>query len=171
MHPLFWILIACGAVFAATLVSNILWSFSGVWERMDNTSKIAARERIRLAQFGCLVLGKRVVVGGAQRFIGLAIGSHLWMRRRDYGLAFLSNEGFPKEVAQQIEGQVMARYRVKLSDDHNFLEGVFVPFRVEFSSEPPRVTAMHAQPSVPRKYRRTEMIVDEEVATAAPGAK
>jgi hypothetical protein len=167
MHVTFWLLVLCGSVFLVTLLSGLFYSFSGVWERMDNTSKIASRERIRLAQFGCFVLGKRVVVGGNQHFFGLAFGAHLWMRRRDYGLPFLTSEGFPPAVAKQVEGQIQARYQLQLSNDRNFLEGVFIPYRVEFSSEPPRVTAMHPQPSVPRKYRRIEMIMDSEIATVS----
>jgi len=166
-----WLLIACGIVVIATFITGLVYSFSGVWERMDNSSKLAARERIRLMQFGCFVIGRRVVVGGVQHFVALALGPHLWMRRRDFGINYLASEGFPSEVASQIEGQVMARYRLELSDDHNFLDGVFVPFRVEFSSEPPRVTAMHAQRPVPRKYRRIEMIVEEKAVTVSSGVE
>lgn len=166
-----WLLIAFGIVLVSAFITGLLYSFSGVWERMDNSSKLAARERIRLTQFGCFVMGRRVVVGGVQHFTALALGPYLWMRRRDYGINYLTSEGFPREVARHVEGHVIARYRLKLSDDHHFLDGVFVPFRVEFSSEPPRVTAMHPQPPVRRKYRRIEMILDKEVATASSGAK
>jgi hypothetical protein len=169
MHIIYWLLVLLGLVFVASVVVRLLLKKTGVWERMDNASQIAARERIRLAQFGCFVMGTRVVVGGQQNFMGLAFGPHLWMRRRDFGLPFLTSEGFPEAVARQVEGQIMAGYRLQISGDRNFLEGVFVPYRVEFSSEPPRVTAMHAQPPVPRKYRRIETIVDKEVAGVSQG--
>jgi hypothetical protein len=56
----------------------------------------------------------------------------------------------------------MARYRLQLSRDGLLMKGVFIPFRVEFSLQPPRVTAMHAQHPVPRTYRRIEAILDKE---------
>lgn len=161
-----WLLLGCATLLLASLLLGSLFSFAGVWERMDNMSNFATRERIRLVQFGCVVLGKRTVVGGQQRFLGFAFGPALWLRRRDFGLAFLQNEGFPNGVAREVEGQVVAQYKLQLSQDHHFLEGVFVPFRIDFTAEPPAITAIKAQTPVPRKYRRIETIIDTKMAAA-----
>ena len=170
MDPIAWVLIAISALVFIVVVSSIIFSFAGVWERVDDSVQLSGRERIRLVQFIVFVLGKRVVAGGQQSFFGFAFGNTLWLRRRDRGILHLKHEGFPDEVAKQVEGQVMAQYRLHLSKDHNFLNGVFIPYRVEFSARPPRVTAMHPQPPVPRRYRRVELIVEPKLAAAASPA-
>lgn len=166
MDLIVWIILLCGILLFAMLLTSLFYSFSGVWERMDEVSPVVARERIRLAQFGPLVLGNCNVVGGQQSFFGFALGPALWLRRRDRGVPFLAREGFPEAIAKQVEGQIMARYRMRLASDRNFMNGIFIPYRVEFSLQPPRVTAMHAQAAVSRRYRRVELVLDKQVAAA-----
>lgn len=171
MNVTIWLIVLCGAIFAATLIASLIFSFNGIWERMDSASSLAKRERIRLSQLGFLVVGKRTVVGGYQTFFGIAIGPQLWMRRRDFGIAFLAREGFPEDIAKQVEGQVLGKYRLRLSQDRDFLTGDFVPYRVEFSGKPPYVTAINEQTHVPRKYRRIESLFDEDIAAVSSSAK
>lgn len=171
MNVTIWLLLFCGAVFAATLITSLVFSFNGIWERMDSASPLAKRERIRLSQLGCFVIGKRLIVGGHQSFFGVAIGPQLWMRRRDFGVVSLTREGFPEDIAKQVEGQVLGKYRLQLSQDRDFLTGDFVPYRVEFSGKPPYITAINEQTPVPRKYRRIESLFDEDIAVVSSSAK
>lgn len=171
MNPLFWLLILAATFILAAFLFSLVYAFGGIWERMDDLSKTATRERIKLAQFGFIVIGSRIVVGGQQSFFGFAFANTLWLRRRDKGMAFLTHEGFPEGVAKQVEGQVMARYRLHLSKDRQFINGVFIPYRVEFSADPPRVTAMHPQAPLPRKYRRLDLVVEKEVIAASTTAE
>lgn len=168
MHLVTWLFVGLlGLLLAIAFLSQFSCSFSGLWERIDSATPIARRERIRLAQFGFILLGTRKVVGGKQSFLGLAFGPFAWLRRRDYGIRFLGKEGFPEPIAKQVEGQVMAKYQLKLKCDQNLLEGSFIPYKVEFTIQPAQVTAMHPQDPLPRKYRRIETIVETEPAFTA----
>ena len=139
---------------------GFLYPVSGVWERMEDEQdkNLYAKDQMTLAQLGPLVMGKQELASGRRSFLGLMFGPYLVMRRRDYGTSLLMKQGFPEPIAKQLEGQVMVRLRLKLSSDRLFLNGQYVPYKVEFNLEPPSVTSMHALKPVARNYRRVELI-------------
>ena len=168
MDLMIWLLVIGGAFLAAMIASSLIYRFSGVWQRMDASSPHATREKIELTQFAFFVLGERVVVGGYQSFFGFALGPILWLRRRDFGILSLTHQGFPDTIARLVQGQLMAKYKLKLSDDGVMLSGSFTPYKVEFSTDPAKIKSISPQPKVQRQYRRVETIVEKEIAIATP---
>ena len=149
------------------VILSLIFSVSGVWERIEKSGEgEAVRERITLGQFGPFIVGRRDLAGGHQTFFGLAFANRIWLRRRDFGVSILVKQGFPQEIARQLEGQVMVHLNLQLSHDRLFLNGVVVPYKVEFTHQPPRVTAMHALEPIARSYRRVELVSTKRVANA-----
>ncbi len=145
--------------FISVMAVSSLYSVSGVWERIENReSGGAAKEKISLGQLGPVVVGRRELAGGYQTFFGIALARTIWLKRRDYGSTILMQQGFPKEIVSQLEGQVLVRFKLRLSKDKLFLEGVLIPYKIEFTHQPPTITSMHALDAIPRKYHRAELI-------------
>lgn len=139
-------------------VINALFSVSGVWEKEKEPERPQDRERLTLGQFGPFVVGRAEFNGGYQSYSGLALGPKVWLRRRDYGIPGLIRQGFPKEIAADVEGQVMAKLRLHLSSDRIYLVGYFLPYKVSFKQSPPQVLSMVALEPKKRRYRRVEYV-------------
>jgi hypothetical protein len=118
---------------------------------------------MELAQLGPFVTGRRDVIGGHQEFSGYLVGRSMRMVRRDHGVESLTALGFPEGIAKQLDGEVTARLKLRVVDGM-FLEGVFIPQKVEFTHRPPKVTkAFYLQPQG-RRYRRVVPIPVEDDA-------
>ena len=151
------------AALAATAVGWLLlaWIYrvTGTWERVlasDEAEEGGRAERITFGQLGPFVTGRRDVAGGYQQFSGMLVGPRLSLTRRDHGVLALARMGFPDGVAEKLQGEVMAHLKLRVVDGGLFLEGTFEPVKIEFTHQPPRVTAMVLQPPQPRRYRRVQ---------------
>lgn len=138
---------------------NTIFAVSGCWERESGTgSKAVEREMINLGQFGPFVVGRTELNGGYQSYSGVALGPWLWLKRRDYGVASLVRQGFPREVSVDVEGLVMAKLHLVLSADKLHLNGQFFPCKVAFSRVPPKVLSVKELEPQKRLYRKVEYI-------------
>lgn len=151
------ILSATGGIAAVWFLSTLVFRVAGTWERVlsDEEEEQGKRgERLSLGQLGPLVKGRREVSGGYQEFSGLMLGRTLRLNRRDHGVKALLAQGFPDTIAKQLDGEVMARMTFKLTGGGAFLEGAFMPQKIEFTHQPPRITSAHFLDPQPRTYRR-----------------
>lgn len=147
------------------LLSTFIWRVTGTWERVltdDERAEGAKKERITFGQLGPFVTGRRDVKGGYQEYSGLMFGPRLTLTRRDHGLKALTSMGFPEGVAKKLDGEVMARLKLSLTDGGLYLSGSFEPQKVEFTHQPERVTGMFFLPGQPRRYRRVEHVEARE---------
>lgn len=152
------IAVLLGAV-AGWLLLAWIFRVTGTWERVltaEEHEEGMRAERVTFGQLGPFVTGRRDVAGGYQQYSGMLVGSRLSLTRRDYGKQALTRMGFPEGVADKLEGEVMAHLKLRVVDSGLFLEGTFEPLKVEFTHQPPRVTAMVAQPEQRRRYRRVQ---------------
>ena len=146
------------------LLLGVLCPVSGQWERVfDEGNSAFAKERISLGQFGPFVVGRRELMGGYQSYSGFIWGKTLYLKRRDFGVEQLKHQGFPPPIAQKIEGEVLGHLRLSLSANSLFLAGVFVPYKVQFTHTPAKITAILPQPALPRTYRRVQPVENPSV--------
>lgn len=151
------LLVGLVAGFALWALSALLFRVSGTWERVlsdEEKARGTHAERITLVQLGPLVRGRRDVVGGYQEFSGYVVGRSVRLARRDHGVASLAAQGFPEPVAKQLDGEVMARLRLRLADGGTSLAGQFLPQKVEFTHRPPKITSAYFLDAQHRAYRR-----------------
>jgi hypothetical protein len=147
---------------ALWVLSTFVWRMAGTWQRVLTDEEIdegQRAERVTLAQLGPFVTGRRDVRGGFQEYSGLAFGWTVSLTRRDHGQEALEAMGFPEGVAKKLSGEVMAKLKLTLVDGVE-LRGTFEPMKVEFTHQPPRVTAMFPLPKKPRTYRKVEGVLD-----------
>lgn len=136
-----------------------LYRVTGTWERVlsaEEQEEGLRAERVTFGQLGPFVTGRRDVPGGYQQYAGMLTGPRLTLTRRDYGKPALMRMGFPEGVADKLEGEVMANLKLRVVDGGMFLEGSFEPLKVEFTHQPPRITALVPQPAQRRRYRRVQ---------------
>lgn len=147
-------LVALLAVLGAAFwfVRALFLPLGGSWERVDDAG---ASEQIHLVQFGPFVRGRRVVSGGFQEFAGILRGRTVFLTRRDYGAAMITAQGFPPAIATKIDGTITARLRLTLSAEGDALFGTFSPQKIEFTHEPPAISARTYQAPTHRRYRRS----------------
>jgi hypothetical protein len=141
----------------------LVFRVSGTWERVltqDEIDEGLRAERITLAQLGPFVTGRRDVKGGHQEYSGLIVGRTVKLSRRDHGVASLAGLGFPEAIAKKLDGEIMARLKLSLTDGGLFLDGTFEPQKVEFTHQPPKVTSMFFLAPQRRRYRRVEAVKD-----------
>jgi len=147
------------SLIALWFLINAFFSFSGTWEReVKELTQLAEKERISLGQFGPFVVGRCELSGGYQTFSGLALGPKVWLKRRDYGVPLLIRHGFSREIAIDLEGQVLARLRLSLSGDRLDLIGYFIPYKVSFSHNPAKVLSITALEPQLRKYSKVQYL-------------
>ena len=161
---------ALGSAGALWLLSTFVFRVGGTWERVLSKAEIADGvrvERITLGQLGPFVTGRRDVVGGHQEYSGIVVGRRVTLTRRDHGKKSLAAMGFPDAVAQKLDGEIMARLKLTLTDGGISLAGTFEPQKVEFTHQPPRVTGMYFLPGQKRRYRRVEPVDALEPAVPA----
>ncbi len=111
-----------------------------------------------LKQIGFIVFGSQTVHGGKQRFFGFAFGRKVWLKRRDYGIPALEQQGFPKEVAKLVQGRVLLKLHLKLSPDKLFLTGDALPYKIEFFEDGSGIKSVSEVSPTPRNYHRAELI-------------
>ncbi|MDP2341773.1 MAG: hypothetical protein Q8O67_12515 [Deltaproteobacteria bacterium] len=160
-----------GGAFALWLLTTFLFRVSGTWERELTPAERESGmrpERITLGQLGPLVTGRREVPGGWQELSGLLVGRTLRLTRRDHGVKALVALGFPEPVAHKLDGEVTARLELGLKGGMMplFLEGSFIPQKVEFTHQPPRITRSYFLEAQPRRYRKLDAVVVDVEAPA-----
>lgn len=159
-------------VLLALLVAALVWLLraflvrvSGTWERVDEGLRPGQSEVIDLVQFGPFIRGRRIMPGGFQEYTGVLRGRTMFMTRRDHGEPFIVGQGFPKELAAEIDGSVTAKLRLTLSADGTAIFGTFTPQKIEFTYRPPAITRRHfLEPS----HRRYRLVSRELLNTHAP---
>lgn len=150
---------------ALWFLSTLIFRVAGTWERVltDEEREEGLRpERLTLGQLGPLVNGRRDVAGGYQEYFGYMVGRTLRIKRRDYGVQALMAQGFPEAIAKQLDGEIMARMTYRLTGGGAFLEGAFLPQKVEFTHRPPKITDAYFLAPQPRSYRRVIPLPAEE---------
>ncbi len=160
------VLATLGASAALWIVASFVTRIAGTWERVltdDEIEEGQRPERMELAQLGPFVTGRRDVTGGHQEFSGYLLGRSLRMVRRDHGVDSLTALGFPEGIAKQLDGEVTARLKLRIVEGV-YLEGVFIPQKVEFTHRPPKVTKAYYLEPQPRRYRRVVPIPVEDDA-------
>lgn len=161
------ILLAVVAVLSSLWVlSSLLFRVGGTWERVLSSEERAQGvrpERIVLGQLGPFVTGRREINGGHQEFSGLVVGRTVRLNRRDHGVPSLMAVGFPQPIAEKLDGEVMAKLVLRVRKSSTQLDGVFIPQKVEFSRQPPRITERYFLDPQKRRYRRV-VLADEPVA-------
>lgn len=161
------ILIGIGALFLFWVIRGFLVRITGTWERVDEGLKPGQVERITLVQFGPFVRGRRMMKGGFQEYTGLLQGRGMFMTRRDHGQEMILRQGFPKEIASEIDGTVTAKLRLTLSADGSAIFGTFTPQKISFTHRPPAITGRtFLEPS----FRRYKLVSREILDTEAEGA-
>ncbi len=155
------IAILSGAAIVLFLLS-LLYSVAGAWVKCYPKSTSRSRlgkEKIVLSQLGPFVTGRsETISGGYHLYFGYSLGPKVWLKRRDYGIASLIRQGFPKEIAADLEGQIMAKYKLTLDKEHLFLEGLFTPYKVSFNHSSAKITAMQARKPTKRVYQRAAFV-------------
>lgn len=154
------------ALFILWFLLALFYSVSGTWQRCDKASEGSKKERLVLGQIGPFIAGRVETFGGHQVFWGYSLGPRVWLKRRDYGVAALMRQGFPKPIARDVEGQIMARYKLRLDADKFFLDGLFTPYKVSFTLKPPKVNAMQRLEPTKRTYRKVEFSTKKVIAKA-----
>lgn len=155
------------ALGALWFLSTLIFRVAGTWERElsdDEIEEGKRPDRMTLGQLGPLVNGRRDVAGGHQEFSGFMVGRTLRLSRRDHGVKALMAQGFPEAIARQLDGEVMARMTFRLTGGGTYLDGSFVPQKVEFTHRPPKITDAYFLAPQARTYRRVIPIRGEEPA-------
>lgn len=145
-------------------VSTLLLRVTGTWEREltpAERAEGAQPERITIGQLGPLVTGRREVAGGHVEFSGIMIGRTVRLTRRDHGVRALVALGFPEPIAHKLDGEITARLELVATDGVPplVLEGDFVPQKVEFTHQPPRITRAYFLPPQKRRYKKLADVV------------
>lgn len=151
-------------VVLAWLVRGFMIRIQGTWERVDEDTSSSRPEIVYFAQLGPFVRGRRVVSGGFQEYTGILRGRTMFMTRRDHGVSMIVDQGFPEEVAPEIDGSVTAKLRLTLSADGRVLFGTFTPQKIEFTRKPPAVTRRVFLEARFRRYRLRSRALEEAPA-------
>jgi hypothetical protein len=125
------ILIAAGVALAALLfvvIRSYLRSVRGVWVQEEEEGWL----EILIDHAGPFASGRCYVEGGHYEYTGLWTGGSLRVRRRDHGQQLLQSKGFPEQIAQKLEGAVMAKFSLRLTDPDT-LSGFFYPQLIKWN--------------------------------------
>jgi hypothetical protein len=158
------LLILAGLAGLTWFILSFFVRVTGTWERVDEDAVIGSVERITLIQFGPFVRGRRAMSGGFQEFNGMLRGRSIVLTRRDHGQQMIVDQGFPAVVANEIDGTVTAAMRMTLSADGQVIHGTFSPQKIEFTHNPPQITARRFLDPSFRRYKLVSRTpVDTEV--------
>lgn len=155
-------LLALGIVGLLWVLRGFLVRVSGTWERVDEGLRPGQSEVISLVQFGPFVRGRRMMPGGFQEYTGVLRGRTIFMSRRDHGEPFIVGQGFPRELASDIDGTVTAKLRLTLSADGSAIFGTFTPQKIEFTYKPPAITRRYFLEPSHRRYRLVSREITDE---------
>lgn len=171
-------LITIGLVALAWFCWGFFVPVTGTWERVDEDVPNGRVERITLVQFGPFVRGRRMMKGGFQEFTGVLRGRSILLGRVDHGKSMLMAQGFPEQIAEEIDGSLTARFRLTLSQDGRAIFGTFSPQRIEFTHHPPKITGRRFQEPSFRRYKLvsrtlldTELVGEEDRPSISPESK
>lgn len=152
-----------GAGAAAWISASFLVRITGTWirELSDDDRRGGERpETLELKAFGPLVSGESEVQGGRQEYTGYLLGRTLHLRRRDHGVRYLQDQGYPLAIAEKRDGEEAAKLKLRIGGER--LEGAFFPTKIEYTHQPPRVTQVLPMAPVKRSYTRLVAVTDEE---------
>ena len=151
---------ALGLVLLFWVMISFFYSCSGVWKRCDEEAKNDPykKEKIKLAQFGPVVVGRSELKRGLQKYFGFAFGRQVYLSRRDFGEKLFLKQGFPENLLPMLEGRVMGKLSLKVSNSGLKASGAFTAFKVEFDRTPPKVKKIYPYSKSPRSYKRVERI-------------
>lgn len=161
--PAYIVASVLAAIVLLLLVLSMFYNVSGTWERVPSHEEQQALERaglplpqdrLSLGQFGPFVTGRRDLPGGYQAFGGFALLGRVSLSRRDYGLRALMQQGFPEAIAKSLDGEITAKMQLRLVLAGEILDGYFIPFKVEFTHRPAKITGIHPLQAQRRRYRR-----------------
>ncbi len=173
-YIVFWIV---GGLVLLLLVLSQFNNVSGTWERIPSQEEQqdyesrglpVPHDRVVLGQFGPFVTGRRDLAGGYQAFGGFAFLGKVQLSRRDYGLRSLMQQGFPESIAKSLDGEITAKLRLRLTMGGELLDGYFIPFKVEFTHQPARITRVYPLNERRRRYRKLAV---EEIAELEQSAQ
>jgi len=163
------LLVGIGATFGLWLVASLFVRVSGTWvEVLDDRSRSEGKRpnKMTLSALGPMVSGESLVLGGREELSGVIVGRTLYLKRRDHGIAHLKQQGYPDAIAALRDGKVAARMKLKLVS-RDTLDGEFLPFKVKFTHQPPRVTGVVPLRGHARTYTRIALVDDKVPAEAA----
>jgi hypothetical protein len=161
--------ILLGLLILGALLS-ILYPIRGTWERMSaENQSIWDRERVVFKQWGPIITGLHTLPGGYQTFFGFAIGPNIWLKRKDYGVQVLKQQGFPEAIAKIAQGRVLLYLNLKLSPDKLFLKGTATPMKVEFYEDGSGIKSISPVEPILRTYRKAELTPVSESNLATVG--
>ncbi len=166
MQTEFIFLIALVLLILLLTIAAMFNSVSGSWRVVDPLpdNKDYKNNCMVLAQFGFIVAGIQEIRGGKQTFFGFNLFGFVWLKRRDYGMRTFINQGFPEELVSQLNGQVMMQLKMRLSADKLFLKGVVIPYKIDFSHNPPALTGMRTVAPMQRTYQRSDLVDIDTIA-------
>lgn len=167
-------MLVLGSIILGFLVLETLLSFlypiSGTWERISaENQSIWDRERVVFKQWGPIITGLQTLTGGHQKFFGFAIGPNIWLKRKDYGVQVLKQQGFPEPIAKIAQGRVLLHLNLKLSPDKLFLKGYATPMKVEFYEDGSGIKSIQPVEPILRTYRKAELTPVKESSLTAVG--
>ena len=151
---------ALGLIFLFWIAISFFYSCSGIWKRCDEEAESDPykKEKIKLAQFGPVVVGQSDLKRGTQKYFGFAFGRQVYLKRRDFGSKLFLKQGFPRELFPALEGRVMGKLSFKVSNSGLNASGFFTAMKVEFDHNPPKVKKIYPYAKSPREYKRVEKI-------------
>jgi hypothetical protein len=152
--------ILTGALGATWVINGFLLPISGKWKRQQldherEENQVGAIDEFQLSHFGPWAYGEGQRGASRYEYGGWILGRTIYLTRRDHGLEELVEQGFPRDIAEKRNGQIQAKLRLRLVSRYH-LEGWFVPRKVEFTRNPPRVIAVIDLKPEERSYRRVE---------------
>ncbi len=136
-----WAILALALVVAAVL---------GHWPRLA-ASYTEGDRRMVLHHVGPLVWGDCTLDEGQERYVGLTLLGHLYLRRFDSGARLLVGRGFPKEQVHALDGICTGYFQLH-QDATEDLTGHFCGRR--FSLNNGRMVPVETLTAVPRHWRR-----------------
>lgn len=152
--------IVTGALVGLWVINGFLLPISGRWKRQKaeyghEDEQEGAIDEFQLSHFGPWAYGESHRGASRYEYGGFVLGRTVYLNRRDHGLQTLVDQGFPREIAEKRNGQVQAKLRLRLVSRYQ-LRGSFIPRKVEFTRNPPRVVAVIDLGPEERSYRRLE---------------
>jgi hypothetical protein len=109
--------------------------------------------------------------GGFQEFSGYVTGRSVTIGRIDHGKAMIMSQGFPKAIAEEVDGTLTARLKLTLSQDARALFGTFAPQKIDFTFHPPKITSRAFQEPSFRRYKLVSRQVLDTSSSRRPRAR
>lgn len=133
-------------------------SIRGVWVQEDGDGWL----EIMLEQKGPFVTGRCYVEGGHYEYSGIWTGGNTRLSRRDFGPQLLLSKGFPELIAPKLEGSVMAKFSMRLTDPDT-LNGFFYPQEIKWNKGKTHVESRRLVDPKWRTWLRRESVAAQRL--------